>query len=143
MPPRKRPEARAGRHQPRSPDRTVEGREVAAPELPERYRGNTDVESWWTTWVESPQATQFESTDWLSLIEALPLVEALFAGELKWAAEVRIRTARLGATLADRAKAGIVVRRPEPKRVLSAVPTSVMTPEEIRATQELIAHRIG
>lgn len=92
---------------------TVLRQEVAAPPtLPERYEDYPEVVEWWETWVNSPQADLFSSTDWQSLRDTLPLVYAYHYGVdrdglpngLKYGAEIRLRVAQFGATPADRAR---------------------------------------
>ncbi len=79
---------------------------VEPPELPRRYAGDPDVARWWQTWVESPQAEIFSSTDWQYLLDTLPLVCAYYndADGLKYAGEIRLRVAQFGATPQDRAR---------------------------------------
>lgn len=77
---------------------------VEPPELPRRYAADEDVARWWNTWVESPQAEIFSSTDWQYLLDTLPLVSAFYDGELKYGAEIRMRVAQFGATPQDRAR---------------------------------------
>lgn len=74
------------------------------PTLPSRYKGNYEVRRFWRVWSKSPQAELFSSTDWQFLLETLPLVEAYWAGDLKQAAEIRLRVAKFGATPEDRAR---------------------------------------
>lgn len=58
--------------------------------------------AWYRTWATSPQAATFIATDWLYLQETAQLVDSFFRGDLKVAAELRLRCAKLGATLEDR-----------------------------------------
>lgn len=103
-PPPKDPAKRARRNADPIGQTTLRAEVVEPPELPSRYRGDEDVERWWATWVNSPQADIFSSTDWAYLLDTLPLVKAYYNGELKHAAEIRLRVAQFGATPADRAR---------------------------------------
>ena len=73
-----------------------------APRLPAGY--GPEVRRWWRTWVASPQAEHFTSTDWQFLLDTLPIVAAFYGGDLKQAAELRLRVAKFGATPEDRAR---------------------------------------
>jgi hypothetical protein len=79
---------------------------VEAPELPKKYQRDEEVARWWNTWVNSPQAELFSSTDWQGLLDCLPLVNAYYneEGGLRYAGEIRMRVAAYGATPADRAR---------------------------------------
>lgn len=86
------------------PTSVLRSEAAKAPSLPTRYKGNAEVRRFWRTWVNSPQAEVFSSTDWQFLLETLPLVEAYWAGDLKQAGEIRLRVAKFGATPEDRAR---------------------------------------
>lgn len=85
---------------------TLRAEVVEAPPLPARYEDYPEVAEWWQTWVDSPQADLFSSTDWQYLRDTLPLVRAYHYDEngLKHAGEIRLRVAQFGATPADRAR---------------------------------------
>lgn len=76
---------------------------VTPPALPKGL-GTPEVRRWWSTWKASPQAEHFGSTDWLFLLETAYLVKAFYAGDVKVAAELRLRSAKFGATPEDRAR---------------------------------------
>ena len=73
-----------------------------------RNRSNycADTQLWWDTWMESPQAEVFQSTDYLRLQMIAPLVESYFRGRSKGShyamAEIRQNESLLGGTVADR-----------------------------------------
>jgi hypothetical protein len=75
-----------------------------APELPADLEADPHVAAWWDTWRASPQAEHFGSTDWAFLLETAYLVAAFYGGDLKLAAEIRLRVAKYGATPEDRAR---------------------------------------
>lgn len=60
------------------------------------------TKAWWRTWLRSPQAEHFGSTDWSYLLDSALLHAAFVDGDLKQAAELRLRLAKFGATPEDR-----------------------------------------
>lgn len=60
------------------------------------------TKAWWKTWGESKWAEQFTANDWSELLDAAVLHAALWLGDTKAAAELRLRVAKFGATLEDR-----------------------------------------
>lgn len=65
---------------------------------PERTR------QWWQMWADSPLSDDFTSTDWSELLDTAVLHARLWAGDIKVAGELRLRTAKYGATPEDRAR---------------------------------------
>lgn len=65
---------------------------------PERTR------QWWQMWADSPLSADFTSTDWSELLDTALLHARLWNGDIKVAAELRLRTAKYGATPEDRAR---------------------------------------
>lgn len=64
---------------------------------------------WWHTWGESAQAELMTTTDWSFLLDTAVLHARLWSGEsASDAAELRLRVAKFGATLEDRARLRIV-----------------------------------
>lgn len=59
---------------------------------------------WWAVWGASPQAEHFSSTDWDFLLDTALLHATVWAGEVKQLPELRLRVAKLGATMEDRAR---------------------------------------
>lgn len=74
------------------------------PKLPKELAADGAVSRWWRTWVKSPQAEVFGATDWAFLLETAYIVQAFYQGDLKQAAELRLRVAKFGATPEDRAR---------------------------------------
>ncbi|MFJ9234372.1 hypothetical protein ACIRJ3_05230 [Streptomyces anulatus] len=58
----------------------------------------------WRTWATSPQASNWAETDWAELEITVKLVDALYAGDVKLAGEIRQRVAKWGATTEDRSR---------------------------------------
>jgi hypothetical protein len=55
-------------------------------------------------WADSPLSTEFTSTDWSELLDTALLHARVWQGELKYLPELRLRTAKYGATPEDRAR---------------------------------------
>lgn len=70
---------------------------------------------WWESWRRSPQAATFTETDWDYLADTALLHAAMWRGDTKAAAEVRLRVAAFGATPADRARLRMSVKSPTAK----------------------------
>lgn len=58
-------------------------------------------------WAESKLAEKFTANDWSELLDTARLHAAYWNGDLKVASELRLRTAKFGATPEDRARLGI------------------------------------
>lgn len=83
--------------QPDLPDSMPEGE----PWPPETIR-------WWNLWGDSAQAELMTVTDWSFLQDTAVLHANLWLGQTSVAAELRLRVAKFGATLEDRARLRIV-----------------------------------
>jgi hypothetical protein len=59
---------------------------------------------WWQMWAESPLSSDFTATDWSELLDTAMLHARFWRGDHKVAAELRLRTAKYGATPEDRAR---------------------------------------
>ena len=57
---------------------------------------------WWRMWAESALAPDFTATDWSELRDTAFLHSEFWQGSIKLAAELRLRTAKFGATPEDR-----------------------------------------
>lgn len=65
----------------------------------------SQTRSWWKMWKDSPLSTDFTDNDWSELMDAAILHNRLWTfGDLKSAAELRLRVSKFGATPEDRAK---------------------------------------
>ncbi|WP_037803051.1 hypothetical protein [Streptomyces sp. NRRL F-5135] len=100
------------------PQTVLRWEHAEAPELPD-FRVERDGElvdfvwpertrEWWQTWIDSPQAEHFGSTDWEYLLDTALIHARLWRGELAAAPELRLRVAAFGATPADRARLRMV-----------------------------------
>lgn len=59
---------------------------------------------WWQMWADSPLSAEFTSTDWSELLDTAVLHARYWRGDVKLAAELRLRVAKFGATPEDRAR---------------------------------------
>lgn len=73
------------------------------PPLP-RGKWPKRTRDWWRMWGESAQAELFTATDWDFLLDTATLHSALWEGNLSVAPELRLRVAKFGATMEDRAR---------------------------------------
>ncbi|MDF2045139.1 hypothetical protein P2P98_03115 [Microbacterium sp. Kw_RZR3] len=98
--------------------RVIEVRPTKQPELPTRYKSVSSEEGtfsdivdwptatveWWRMWASSPLSAEFTDSDWEELKIAALLHAQFVEGEYKLAGELRLRTAKFGATPEDRAR---------------------------------------
>jgi len=116
-PPPKDSSKRARRNTDVVPLRTLTAVASPQPELPTRYRPVSDgdgatfsdivdwptaTREWWEMWGRSPFAPSFTETDWSELQIAAFLHAEFMEGNYKLASELRLRTAKFGATPEDR-----------------------------------------
>ncbi|DAZ90237.1 MULTISPECIES: phage terminase small subunit [Mycobacteroides] len=78
---------------------SVEGEIVA-----QRFKWPARTVEWWQMWKESPLSKEFTSTDWSELLDTAVLHARYWTGDVKVAAELRLRVAKFGATPEDRAR---------------------------------------
>jgi hypothetical protein len=69
---------------------------------PERTR------EWWELWKASPQAEHFGSTDWEFLLDTALIHAKVWQGDTSALPELRLRVAKFGATMEDRARLRMV-----------------------------------
>jgi hypothetical protein len=110
----KDPSQRARRNKPTQPQTILRFEHAEAPDLPtfEIERDGDLVEftwpartvAWWEMWKASPQAEHFGSTDWDFLLDTAVIHARFWRGDLSLAAELRLRVAKHGATMEDRAR---------------------------------------
>jgi hypothetical protein len=60
--------------------------------------------TWWKMWADSPLSDDFTETDWSELLDTAVIHARFWAGDVKLAAELRLRVAKFGATPEDRAR---------------------------------------
>ncbi|WP_245876551.1 hypothetical protein [Streptomyces uncialis] len=67
----------------------------------------------WKTWATSPQTAGWAETDWAELEITTKLVDAFYQGDTRHASEIRMRTAKWGGTVEDRARLRMTLELPE------------------------------
>ncbi|MGP5671426.1 phage terminase small subunit [Brachybacterium alimentarium] len=81
---------------------------VEQPPLPEMPGGEAWPEltrDWWARWAEEPMSREFSGPDWAFLMDTALLHAAVWGkGEMRWAGELRLRTAKYGVTPEDKAR---------------------------------------
>ena len=89
----------------------------ASPDLPSRsrQRWHSETCTWWKAVRHMPHCRLWTETDWRFALETALLVEDLCRGELNRAAELRLRSAKLGLTHEDRLKSRIRYINPTDK----------------------------
>lgn len=99
---------RARRNKEPVPLRVIESAPVAQPALPKRMPNGEPwpaiTRAWWKMWGKDPLAAEFRATDWAELRDTAVLHGLYWSGEVKLAGELRLRTAKFGATAEDRAR---------------------------------------
>ena len=87
--------------------------ELHGTELPEMDEGWPDAtRKWWETWRRSAQAQAFTETDWSFLLDTALLHAEFWRGKSALAPELRLRVAKFGATMEDRARLRIGIGKP-------------------------------
>lgn len=90
--------------QPDLPDFTVQV-EVDGELTSQKFSWPAITREWWSMWRNAPQAEHFGSTDWSFLLDTALLHAAVWGrGEMKLLPELRLRVAKFGSTLEDRAR---------------------------------------
>ncbi|MDJ0010109.1 hypothetical protein [Gordonia alkanivorans] len=88
--------------------RVIEAKPETQPELPELMPNGEPwparTHEWWRMWADSPLAEDFTANDWSELLDAAVLHGEYWSGNVKVAAELRLRVSKFGATPEDRAR---------------------------------------
>jgi len=99
---------------------TADG-ELHGPELPDTHEWPEATLAWWETWRKSAMAPRFTDTDWSFLLDTAVLHAEFWMGDRKLAAELRLRVAKFGGTVEDRARLKVEIgdpdRSPAPRRL--------------------------
>src|SRR5258705_801507 len=89
--------------------------ELRGPDLPADRGWPEETRRWWHTWRTSPQSQALTATDWDFLLDTAMLHAAFWLGDVKVAAELRLRVAKFGATPEDRMRLRLQIDEPEAK----------------------------
>lgn len=87
--------------------------ELHGPELPDTYEWPDTTVAWWVTWRKSALAPKFTDTDWAFLLDTAVLHADFWLGNRALAGELRLRVAKFGATVEDRARLKVEVGDPD------------------------------
>lgn len=115
----KDPSERRRRNLEDAPERIASDGRLHGPELPldvlnEPWHPRTLA--WWETWRRAAQARTFVGTDWDFLIDTALMHHTMWEkGRWEFAAELRLRAAKFGATPEDRARLKIQVGEDAPR----------------------------
>ncbi|HTF53581.1 MAG TPA: hypothetical protein VK735_39565 [Pseudonocardia sp.] len=118
----KDPNKRARKNSDPTPLRLIQAEAVQQPELPTfdvqvsedgeiqhaEFRWPERTLAWWRMWGNSPLSADFTDSDWDFLLDTAMLHAKFWNGDMKVAAELRLRVAKFGATPEDRARLRIV-----------------------------------
>jgi len=129
----KDPSRRARRNKDPQPWQKIATAKVDQPALPDGVPWHPETVKWWAMWGKSPLSATFTAEDWSFLSETALVHSALWSGDLKAAAELRLRVAKFGATPEDRQRL----------RIQFAAPSEVDEPEQGRpagSSRERYAH---
>ncbi|WP_208092421.1 hypothetical protein [Blastococcus xanthinilyticus] len=73
------------------------------PALPRDVDWHPRTRAWWRDWKSWPLAHTFTASDWSFLLDTALMHHRMWSeGEMKWAAEIRLRVAKYGSTPEDR-----------------------------------------
>lgn len=94
--------------------------------LPDNEKWHKVTIAWWKTWRESPQAELFLATDWDFLLDTALMHHVMWSkGRWEFAAEIRLRAAKFGATADDRQRLKMKVETPPAKLTTAVTPSNV------------------
>lgn len=85
---------------------------LRGPALPGNVPWHEQTLLWWDTWRTAPQAQAMTTTDWDFLLDTAVLHDMFWSGQVKVAAELRLRVAKFGATPEDRMRLRMQVTAP-------------------------------
>lgn len=105
--PPKDPSTRARRNKDHVPTTVLPFIAAEQPVLPRmgpKFRWPAATRRWWEMWGDSAQASLMTATDWSFLLDTALVHAAMWSGDFSVAGELRLRVAKFGATLEDRAR---------------------------------------
>lgn len=96
--------------------------QLRGPDLPDGFDWPAQTATWWENWRRSPQAQQMTATDWDFMLDTARLHAEMWLGDSKVAPELRLRVAKFGATLEDRARLKMAIVEPKAKPAAKGTP---------------------
>lgn len=110
----KDPNRRARRNKEPAPLKVIHAEPTSQPDLPTfeiehdgeltEFVWPARTREWWSMWRDSPLSAEFTATDWSELLDTAVIHARFWRGDVKMAAELRLRVAKFGATPEDRAR---------------------------------------
>lgn len=117
----KDPSQRRRQNKPEQFDVITPDGKVHGPDLPDTHDWPEATLAWWKTWRTSAMAPKFTDTDWSFLLDTAVLHADFWLGNRALAGELRLRVAKFGATVEDRARLKVEIgdpnKPPAPKRL--------------------------
>jgi hypothetical protein len=102
-------------------DGRVRGPKLPPDGAPLRMEWHPQTVKWWENWRRSPMAQQFLPTDWDFLLDTAVMHHIMWiTGKPDGAAEIRLRVAKFGATVEDRARLRLDIELPDKKKSKAA-----------------------
>jgi hypothetical protein len=109
-------------------DGRTRGPALPAGVLPDGEDWHAQTKTWWSNWRKAPQAAAFHPTDWDFLLDTALMHHTMWTkGRWEFASELRLRVAKFGATLEDRARLRLEVEAPTPARSVPAPAEGTVT----------------
>lgn len=87
--------------------------QLHGPGLPDTHDWPDPTVAWWETWRKSAMAPKFTDTDWAFLLDTAVLHADFWLGNRALAGELRLRVAKFGATVEDRARLKVEIGDPD------------------------------
>ncbi|MGH8881838.1 MAG: hypothetical protein ACRD0P_31565 [Stackebrandtia sp.] len=115
---------RARRNPDQAAARVVRLERSPQPELPDGFDWPDQTRAWWDKWRANPLSEDFTAADWDFLLDTTRIHAEFWRGDLKQAAELRLRVAKFGMTPEDRARLRIVFADADAKEDRGAPPVS-------------------
>lgn len=107
-------------------------------ELPDSHEWPDATKAWWETWRTSAMAPKFTATDWSFLLDTAVLHAEFWLGNRSLAGELRLRVAKFGATLEDRARLKIEIGDPN-----SSTSTTRLQSKPEKGRRERLLRAVG
>ena len=117
----KDPSQRRRQNKPEQFDVITPDGKLHGPDLPDTHDWPDATSAWWETWRTCALAPKFTKTDWAFLLDTAVLHADFWLGNRALAGELRLRVAKFGATVEDRARLKVEIgdpdKPPAPKRL--------------------------
>lgn len=112
-PPPKPAERRARANKDPIPTKVIPLVTSSQPKLP--FEPNPVTAEWWAIWSRSELTQDLTEADWAYLVDTAKIHDAFWRGEMKLAAELRLRVVQFGVTPEARARLRIVFAEADEK----------------------------